>query len=316
MSRAPSYISCSDDFESIKLSTMLGANDVFCTSEVPITATIERFCYLLSQFVSSVGRESSSSLQCADHFLFWNDFSTESDHDGSRNEIPNAARSANNYLEQTLSCLQKDGYHGRHAPPDHLWQHRLWNSGKVIRKAPILLNKPARCYETIKSIEIVDAGRSRVTTWRHIFQDATLKLVEQRCLLYTNQNATSRVARESRVNLGKVILEYTPSDVCLFRYSALTSNAHRIHYDRSYTRHVENYPDILVHGSLNVSVALYSCAISDDRIIAYTYQMLSPCLVDETLQIRLRSGTLVSRVCIVGKHSQELKLVLTIQHDE
>ena len=41
-----------------------------------------------------------------------------------------------------------------------------------------------------------------------------------------------------------------PDDVLLFRYSALTFNGHRIHYDRQYVTEVEGYPGLIVHGPL------------------------------------------------------------------
>jgi 3-methylfumaryl-CoA hydratase len=44
--------------------------------------------------------------------------------------------------------------------------------------------------------------------------------------------------------------EITPDDVFLFRYSALTFNGHRIHYDRRYVTEVEGYPGLIVHGPL------------------------------------------------------------------
>jgi len=45
-------------------------------------------------------------------------------------------------------------------------------------------------------------------------------------------------------------LEIVPDDVLLFRYSALTFNGHRIHYDRQYVTEVEGYPGLIVHGPL------------------------------------------------------------------
>ena len=45
-------------------------------------------------------------------------------------------------------------------------------------------------------------------------------------------------------------LEIVPDDVQLFRYSALTFNGHRIHYDRKYVTEVEGYPGLIVHGPL------------------------------------------------------------------
>jgi 3-methylfumaryl-CoA hydratase len=50
--------------------------------------------------------------------------------------------------------------------------------------------------------------------------------------------------------------EWAPDDVLLFRYSALTFNGHRIHYDRRYVTEVEGYPGLVVHGPLIATLLL------------------------------------------------------------
>ena len=50
--------------------------------------------------------------------------------------------------------------------------------------------------------------------------------------------------------------EIVPDDVLLFRYSALTFNGHRIHYDRRYVTQVEGYPGLVVHGPLIATLLL------------------------------------------------------------
>ena len=50
--------------------------------------------------------------------------------------------------------------------------------------------------------------------------------------------------------------EIVPDDVLLFRYSALTFNGHRIHYDRRYVTEVEGYPGLIVHGPLIATLLL------------------------------------------------------------
>ncbi len=50
--------------------------------------------------------------------------------------------------------------------------------------------------------------------------------------------------------------EIVPDDVLLFRYSALTFNSHRIHYDRRYVTQVEGYPGLIVHGPLIATLLL------------------------------------------------------------
>ena len=47
-----------------------------------------------------------------------------------------------------------------------------------------------------------------------------------------------------------------PSSVLLFRYSALTMNSHKIHFDKDYVRDVEGYPGLLVHGPLTMTLML------------------------------------------------------------
>ena len=49
---------------------------------------------------------------------------------------------------------------------------------------------------------------------------------------------------------------WVPDDVLLFRYSALTFNGHRIHYDRQYVTQVEGYPGLIVHGPLIATLLL------------------------------------------------------------
>jgi 3-methylfumaryl-CoA hydratase len=50
--------------------------------------------------------------------------------------------------------------------------------------------------------------------------------------------------------------KWVPDDVLLFRYSALTFNGHRIHYDRRYVTEVEGYPGLIVHGPLVATLLL------------------------------------------------------------
>jgi 3-methylfumaryl-CoA hydratase len=55
---------------------------------------------------------------------------------------------------------------------------------------------------------------------------------------------------------GSWLRHWIPDDVLLFRYSALTFNGHRIHYDRKYVTEVEGYPGLIVHGPLIATLLL------------------------------------------------------------
>lgn len=70
----------------------------------------------------------------------------------------------------------------------------------------------------------------------------------------------------------------TPGPVNLFRFSALTGNPHRIHYDRVYAMEVEGYPGLVVHGPLTTTLLVdfaRDCN-PERRIVAYTTQARAP----------------------------------------
>lgn len=70
----------------------------------------------------------------------------------------------------------------------------------------------------------------------------------------------------------------TPDDVLLFRYSALTFNGHRIHYDRRYVAEVEGYPGLVVHGPLlaTLMLDLLRRERPDSEVAAFEFRALRP----------------------------------------
>ena len=70
----------------------------------------------------------------------------------------------------------------------------------------------------------------------------------------------------------------TPDPVMLFRYSALTFNAHRIHYDRSYVTGQEGYPGLLVHGPLLAILLLdlLRREAPDRALTTFDYRAMAP----------------------------------------
>lgn len=87
--------------------------------------------------------------------------------------------------------------------------------------------------------------------------------------------------------------DFTQTDVALFRFSALTFNAHKIHYSRDWCREVEGHRDLVVHGPLNLinildlyrDVNEHSTPENVPRSI--TYRAQSPLYVGEKYRISL-----------------------------
>ncbi|MGW6398324.1 FAS1-like dehydratase domain-containing protein [Streptomyces sp. NPDC055134] len=162
--------------------------------------------------------------------------------------------------------LGADGHpaHGHFLPPlpD---RRRMFAGGRAEFTAPLRVGVPARRTSSLAKVEIKRGrtGEMAFVTVRHeMAQEGRIKVTEEQDLVY-------RVGEDERrsggfgLDLGEsepsdadwqLILR--PSPTLLFRYSALTANAHRIHYDEPYVRDVEGYPGLVVHGPLLVQLML------------------------------------------------------------
>lgn len=83
-----------------------------------------------------------------------------------------------------------------------------------------------------------------------------------------------------------------PDAPLLFRYSALTFNSHRIHYDVEYARGVERYRGLVVHGPLTASLLLQlaGAQFGDNRLARFNFRGLSPAIVGEPLHLVMRGA--------------------------
>jgi 3-methylfumaryl-CoA hydratase len=89
-------------------------------------------------------------------------------------------------------------------------------------------------------------------------------------------------------DLGPPLAEITltPDPVLLFRYSAMTFNGHRIHYDRSYAAGVEGYDDLVVHGPLQATLMLNLAArLLGVCPVRFTYRGVSPLTCGKPIRI-------------------------------
>lgn len=165
------------------------------------------------------------------------------------------------FLEaKPLHLLGRDGHpaRGEFLPPVSL-PRRMWAGGRFEFHQPLILGAEATKRSTIKSIMEKD-GRSGplcfVTVVHEVFQNDALALHEEHDIVYREdprpdaptpmpQAAPSHAAFSEPVQ---------PSEVMLFRYSALTFNGHRIHYDGNYARQVEGYEGLVFHGPLTATL--------------------------------------------------------------
>ncbi|CAO3590380.1 unnamed protein product [Absidia cylindrospora] len=141
---------------------------------------------------------------------------------------------------------------------------------------------------------------------------------EQRCLVYATEQAESTPMKSIKVRkTPDFSMVVKPSPVQIFRYSALTFNAHRIHYDQQYTQTQEHHPACLVQGPLSSTwmISLLRTYLSsehhlsvDSLIDSFDYRCLAPLYVDQPLTVcGRRSGGDGSQFDLwITNHTQHL----------
>lgn len=157
------------------------------------------------------------------------------------------------------SALGEDGHPRRDdgglLPPVPL-PRRMWAGGRVEFLAPIAVGAALTRVTTIAAIRAKRgaSGNLLFVTLRHdIAADGIPAIREEQDLVYRAPAAASTaspVLSPVEPEPAAAVRRVAPDPVLLFRYSALTFNAHRIHYDRDYARDVEGYAGLVVQGPL------------------------------------------------------------------
>ncbi|MDI1237562.1 MAG: MaoC family dehydratase N-terminal domain-containing protein [Polaromonas sp.] len=155
------------------------------------------------------------------------------------------------------SEIGPDGHarRGGFLPPVPL-PRRMWAGGRLQWHQQLL--QVGDAVKRVSRIESVThkAGRTGdlvfVLVRHEIHNTQGLSLSEEHDIVYrANPQAGDPVPPpQPAVKVATWTETVTPDDVMLFRYSALTFNGHRIHYDRRYVTEVEGYPGLIVHGPL------------------------------------------------------------------
>ncbi|MDH3295655.1 MAG: MaoC family dehydratase N-terminal domain-containing protein [Acidimicrobiia bacterium] len=139
-------------------------------------------------------------------------------------------------------------------PPVRL-PRRMFAGGRTEFVTPVRIGERARRLGTVVSVE-EKQGRSGalvfVTVRYEVSTEAGLALTEEQDLVYREAATRSEThpPGPDPIPSGTWTRTIAPNEVMLFRFSALTFNAHRIHYDYPYVTGKEGYPNLIVHGPL------------------------------------------------------------------
>lgn len=154
------------------------------------------------------------------------------------------------------SGLGPDGHprRGGFLPPVPL-PRRMWAGGRISYARPVPVGPEAERRSEILKVETKSGKRGQLVfvTVRHtVTAEGAACLVEEQDVVYREAAPPGSPAPrpEPAPDGAGASQEVVPDPVLLFRYSALTSNGHRIHYDQPYATGEEGYRDLVVHGPL------------------------------------------------------------------
>jgi 3-methylfumaryl-CoA hydratase len=170
------------------------------------------------------------------------------------------------------------------APPGP-GRRRMWAGGRVRTSGALRCGEPATKRSRVLSVQ-EKQGRTGPLTFvvagHQILQRDRVVVDEQQDIVYREAAALpgQPVAPASDAPVlppgdGERAIEISPT--LLFRFSALTYNAHRIHYDRDYARDAEGYPGLLTHGplqALTMAEAARATGCEGDKY--FDYRLTSP----------------------------------------
>ena len=203
------------------------------------------------------------------------------------------------------SGLGPDGHpqRGGFLPPIDL-PRRMWAGSRIRYLAPLRVDDTAQRVSRIARVE--NKVGKRGSLWFVTVEHTTASggrtcIVEEQDIVYRGDAAPGGPGAPPvpHADVAEWGREVQTDTTMLFRYSALTFNGHRIHYDQAYARDEEGYPDLVVHGPLTATLLqMLALEQGGGRILArFEFRGVSPLFVARTLRIE-------------GRHAADASVVL------
>jgi len=181
-------------------------------------------------------------------------------------EMPPLGHWLNFLPDARQSLIGTDGHpvRGDFMPAAADLPRRMWAGSRIAFERPVPIGAAIQRTSTITHVGRKEgrSGSLMFVTVRHdVSVDGTLAIVEDQDIVYRAAASAGMapaltVAATIPAAVGTFQREVKPSEAMLFRYSALTFNSHRIHYDREYARESEGYVDLVVHGPLTATLLM------------------------------------------------------------
>jgi len=195
---------------------------------------------------------------------------------------------------------------------------RMWAGSKITFQIPVIVGQRLARVTTIESITPKNgaSGRLCFVVLRHdIASEGRPAIVEHQTLVYRAAVTVDQAAATHRPprSAGPAPdgLDWTrtqqPDETTLFRFSALTFNSHRIHYDLPYATGVEGYPGLVVHGPLSATymVDAFLHENPSARITDFEFSARAPIFANESVYVCGRTaGRGVTELAVIAPDGQ------------
>jgi 3-methylfumaryl-CoA hydratase len=194
-----------------------------------------------------------------------------------------------------MNALGPDGHpaKGDFLPPVPL-PRRMWAGGRIETLAPLHAGDLVTRRSTIGDVTAKE-GRTGALCFVAVHHEVStprgLALRERHDIVY--REASSLPAAAPAANAAPepadLVWEVEASPTLLFRYSALTFNGHRIHYDQTYATAEEGYAGLVVHGPIQATLMLNIAAtLAGTTTLALDYRGLSPLIAGGRFLVKAR----------------------------
>lgn len=197
--------------------------------------------------------------------------------------------------------LADTGYDGHRKtggfmPPVPL-PRRMWAGNRMQFLRPIRAGDVLDRKSTIADLRFKTGGGGKlcfVTVRHEIFARQELATVEEHDVVYRETAIPGAPAAKPRPAPAEPIWSRTiaPNPVLLFRFSALTMNSHRIHYDRGFAMDQEGYPGLVFHGPLTMILLmdLFRRSMPEARMSRFAVRATAPIYDDRPFEIQGAPG--------------------------
>jgi itaconyl-CoA hydratase/mesaconyl-C4 CoA hydratase len=168
-------------------------------------------------------------------------------------------------------------------------RNRMWAGGRLEFLQPLRIGTPGKRLSTIAAVKEKEGstGKLLFVTVKHEYtQDGALCISEEQDIVY-REPSPPKLEGSVPAPQAQWSENIDPTPVMLFRYSAVTFNGHRIHYDEPYVTQAEGYPGLVVHGPMiaTLQCQAFTNAHPDKDVVSFSYRGLRPLVAPRAFQV-------------------------------